>query len=245
MNLPPICHLVDMEETASTNDDACRLAREGRAEGTVVRTLRQTKGRGRQGRVWESEPGNLFMSLVLRPDVAASVAGQLSFCAAVALMRTLQDVLPDVSALRLKWPNDVLIDGKKAAGILLESELSSEGKVAWVVIGMGVNLVTAPDEAVSLKSCSVEVTRDVFFEKLMHNMMAVYTTWQEQGFMPVRDEWLQHAHAVDDPIRVRLPQEEFSGTFRGIDMNGALCVALSDGRERTIASGEVFALEAS
>lgn len=234
-------NLIELAETGSTNDDAKQLAREGCPEGTVVWAHRQNAGRGRQGNQWVTIDGNLFMSLVLRPGKTAPETGQLSFVAAVALAEALGDVLPCEAALTLKWPNDVLLGGKKAAGILLEAESASNGGVDWVVIGMGLNVMGAPEGAVSLAGLGVKTTARDMLEKVYQRLISLYGIWQQRGFAPIRAEWLRHAGNIGNVINIRLPRETFSATFVGIDDNGALQVVLSDGTRRDIASGEVFA----
>lgn len=234
-------NLIELPETGSTNDDAKKLAREGCPEGTVVWAHRQNTGRGRQGNLWVTVEGNLFMSLILRPAKTAAETGQLSFVAAVALAEALGGVLPREAAPTLKWPNDVLLGGKKAAGILLETESGHNGRVDWVVIGIGLNVRGAPDGAVSLAALGVETTARAMLEKVYQRLISLYGIWQQHGFAPIREEWLRHAGNIGNVINIRLPKETFSATFVGIDGNGALQVVLNDGTRRDIASGEVFA----
>lgn len=232
--LPQAFTLLELPAIGSTNDHAKKLAREGAAAFTIVWTHDQTAGRGRQGNSWTSVPGNLYMSLLLRPGTPPVQTGQLSFVAAVALAETLQEVLPSSARLGLKWPNDLLLNGKKAAGILLEAENG------WVVIGMGVNIAGAPEGAISLKDLCVETSSGAVLEKLSLRLKSLYDLWLQNGFAPVRAEWLRHAHNIGQPINVRLPRETFSATFVGIDEAGALQVELPDGSSRQISSGEVF-----
>jgi len=142
--LPPHFTLVELPAVGSTNDYAKDLARKGQSAFTVVWTHDQTAGKGRQGNTWTSIPGNLYMTMILRPGVNAERTGQLSFVAAVALAETLKEFLPSSAQITLKWPNDLLLNGKKAAGILLETEAGGAKPVDWVVIGMGVNVTGAP-----------------------------------------------------------------------------------------------------
>lgn len=234
-------NLIEKAETGSTNDDAKALARAGCPAGTVVWAHRQTAGRGRQGNDWTTLDGNLFMTLVLRPDTDAVGAGQLSFVAAVALAETLREVLPLSANVSLKWPNDVLLDGKKAAGILLETESAPGGKMEWVVIGIGLNLRAAPQGAASLADYGALLSAASALEKLHARLISLYDVWVRHGFDPIRDAWLRHAAHIGNTINVRLPHENFKATFIGIDPRGALQVEMPDGTRRDIASGEVFA----
>ncbi len=237
--------VIVLETTGSTNDDAKAQARDGAAEGTVVHARRQTAGRGRQGNHWMSEPGNLYMSMVLRPRVSAADSGQLSFLAAVALAQTVESFLPQGTDIALKWPNDLLITGRKAAGILLETESAAgaNGGPEWLVLGMGLNLRHAPEGAVALYDLAgAEIDVDRARDALMGNVLSLYRHWQREGFAPVRSAWLARAARLGQSIRVRLPNEEFYAVFDGIDARGALEVTMQHGARRVIASGEVFAI---
>lgn len=232
--LPADFRLVELPSIGSTNDFAKNLARDGAPAFTIVWTHEQTAGRGRQGNSWTSIPGNLYMSMLLRPATPAGVTGQLSFVAAVALAETLTSLLPPAAQLALKWPNDILLGGRKAAGILLEAESD------WVVIGMGVNVAGAPDGAASLSSLGVAAESGQVLEILALRLKMLYDLWAKNGFAPIRAEWLRHAHNIGGQINVRLPKESFAGKFIGIDDAGALQVELQDGTRRQISSGEVF-----
>ncbi len=140
-----------LSHVPSTQNSIRELAAEGAPEGTVVQALMQTSGRGRQGNQWISPMGNLYMSMLLRPGCTAMAAGQISFVAAVALSAAMDDVMAPGHAKTLKWPNDVLIDGKKCAGILLESDLDKDGNVNSLVLGMGVNIMAPPEDRIGLQ----------------------------------------------------------------------------------------------
>lgn len=233
--------IVYLEAVGSTNDHAKQLARNGAVEGTTVTAARQTAGRGRQSNQWTSEPGNLYMTLILRPDVRASDSGQLSFLAAVALADTVAAVLPD-QAVTLKWPNDLLLNGQKAAGILLETEAVAGKKLDWLVMGIGLNIAHAPDGAACLNALGAGVTAQEMLGVLRGRIFDLYAEWQRAGFAPIRDAWLARAAHIGQEINVRLPKENFRATFMGIDATGALHVTMPDGQERHIASGEVYTI---
>lgn len=234
--------IVQLDAVGSTNEAAKDMARKGAVEGTIVTAVRQTAGKGRQGNHWLSEPGNLYMTLILRPDVAAGESGQLSFLAAVALANAVEKVLPAGVTITLKWPNDLLLNGKKAAGILLETEAGSVQTVDWLVMGMGLNIAHAPDNAAALGSLGGHIAPLDMLHTVRAEIMGLYKTWQEKGFVPIRAAWLARAAHKAQEINVRLPTETFRATFLGIDDTGALHVKLPDGQERHIASGEVFGL---
>lgn len=234
--------IIQLDAVGSTNDYAKDLARKGAIEGTIVTAACQTAGKGRQGNQWMSEPGNLYMTLVLRPGVSAADSGQLSFLAAVALANAVEKVLPAGTKIALKWPNDLLLNGKKAAGILLETEAGSGKTVDWLVMGMGLNIAHAPDNAISLGSLGGHIAPLDMLQIVRSDIMAFYEVWQREGFSPIRAAWLARAAHREQEINVRLPTETFRATFLGIDEAGALHVKLPDGQERHIASGEVFGL---
>ena len=143
--LPAKFRLVEMDSVDSTNTEAKRLACAGAADGTIVWAQRQTAGRGRRGRTWTSEPGNLYASFVLRPGCAPMQAAQLTFVAALAVRDLLSIYLNNSDSIACKWPNDVLVGGRKISGILLETSTSGSGVVDWLGLGIGVNLRHHPD----------------------------------------------------------------------------------------------------
>lgn len=241
--LPSFYRLVSHERVASTNDEAKELAASGAPAGTLVAARSQSAGRGRQGRSWVSAPGNLYASLILRPAVAAATAAQLGFVAALAVADACQALVP-AAALALKWPNDVLLGGKKLAGILLESQARASGALDWVVVGIGLNLATYPIDvdypATALAATGADVSIDSALAALATALLEQYERWRDgAGFATIRADWLARAQGVGQPIRVRLPSETRSGIFAGLDSDGALLLDTPRGRER-IAAGDVF-----
>lgn len=223
--LDPFYRLVRLDETASTNDDARQLAGEGAPEGTLVWAARQTAGRGRRGRRWESPAGNLYMSLLLRPVMPLSQAGQVGFLAALSIAETAAVLLPN-RTVACKWPNDVLVDGKKVAGLLLESEARADGTADWLVVGLGVNVASHP-EGVEFPATSLAAegrAADVaeVLSGITAHFGAWYRRWQAEGFAPVREAWLARAAGVGGPVRVRFETHTEEGVFAGLDGEGAL-----------------------
>jgi BirA family biotin operon repressor/biotin-[acetyl-CoA-carboxylase] ligase len=237
--LPPEFRLLDYDRLASSNDEAKRLARDGAAHGTVVWARSQDAGHGRRGRAWVSPEGNLAVSFILRPDCAPAVAAQLGFVAAVALGDAL-----NLPALRNKWPNDLLVDGRKLSGILLESETGAAGTLSWIVVGIGVNILDHPRDmampATSLRAVgSFDADAATLLGRLAPALLRRYETWRRDGFAPVRTAWLARAAALGEAIAVRLPHETLNGIFAGLDDNGALILDSAAGPRR-IAAGEIF-----
>jgi len=244
LTLPDGFRLHRYETLGSTNDEARSLARAGAPEGTLVWSLAQTAGKGRRGRPWVSPPGNLYLSLVQRPAGPPAQAAQLGFVAAIALGDALDRVARPVARLRYKWPNDLLIDGRKIAGILLESETAAAGSADFVIIGIGVNLVSAPRDvefpATSLAEAGCAgLTASRLLEAFAHSFAGWATRWREEGFAPVRAAWLTRASGLGEGIRVRLEHQTFDGRFLDLDHDGALLLDGAEGHRR-IAAGEVF-----
>lgn len=245
--LPPAYHLITFEEVDSTNAEARRRAEEGAPEGTLIRADRQSAGRGRRGREWQSPDGNLYMSLLLRPNQPLEQSARLSFVAAVALGDALASLVPPMIEIGLKWPNDLLVHGRKCAGLLLESAARANGVLDWLIIGIGVNLVSHPDDLpYPATDLAFEGVTDIKPEAVMQAFARYFLrwsdTWLDHGFEPVRAAWLDRAHGLDGPLEVRLDRETFSGSFVGLDPDGALVVGLEDGSQRRVAAGDVFPL---
>lgn len=241
--LPGFFRLRSFACLASTNETAKELAAAGAPEGTLVTAAEQSAGRGRYGRSWASPPGNLYASLLLRPNADPAAAAQLGFAAALAVAEAAQQVFPPGAPVSLKWPNDVLVGGAKAAGILLESRGGDAGAVAWLVIGIGVNLASAPLDtpypATCLAAWGAEVAPADFLPICAGRLLAWYEAWRQAGFAPVRAAWLGRAHPMGERLRVRLAGEELEGRFAGLDADGRLLLEGREGRQ-PIAAAEVF-----
>jgi len=236
-----LCHYATL---GSTNDEAKALARAGAPAGTIVWADEQTAGRGRRGRTWQSPPGNLYLSLVLRPDGAPAHAAQLGFVAALGLGDGLAELVGPAVELRYKWPNDLLASGKKLAGILLESETAAGDRVDFVVVGIGVNIAAAPGgvefPATSLAAEGIAgVTAAVLLAAFARHFEIWERRWRATGFLPVRAAWLARASGLGKPIRVRLERSALFGRFLDLDADGALVLEEAQGNRR-IAAGDVF-----
>jgi BirA family biotin operon repressor/biotin-[acetyl-CoA-carboxylase] ligase len=228
----------------STNEEARRLAAAGEAGAVWIMADRQSAGRGRRGRNWESPTGNLAATLLLRPEKPVSEAAQLSFVAALATSDALQSIT-QASLFRVKWPNDVLAGSGKIAGILLESASTGRRHLDWLAIGIGVNLAQHPQgtefPATSLAALGEPVpTAHEMLVCLAGEWVKWYEVWAVRGFGQVRDAWLARAAGLGVRIRARLQNEEVIGVFEGIDETGALILRETRDRVRVIAAGEVF-----
>jgi BirA family biotin operon repressor/biotin-[acetyl-CoA-carboxylase] ligase len=234
--LPDGWTLVALDTVGSTNDEAARLADSGAPEGTVVWSREQTGGRGRRGRRWSSPVGNLYSSTILRPDCAAAQAAELGFVAALAVA----DMVPAGRQVRVKWPNDVLVDGGKIAGILLESAVADGGRVLHVVAGIGINVGFAPQlPEMRYPGSALGGTVEVALEKLAAALARRLADWRRDGFAAVRAAWLAQAGPLGAEVDVKLGEGLVSGRFAGLDPEGALLLETADGPRR-IVSGELL-----
>jgi BirA family biotin operon repressor/biotin-[acetyl-CoA-carboxylase] ligase len=229
----------------STNEEVRRQAETGAAEGLAVLAKQQTAGRGRRGRGWSSVPGNMFLSFLLRPKASPAQAATLSFLTAVAVLEAIDLAGPAAGTqLTCKWPNDVLVDGAKVAGILLESRTTPDGALGWVTVGVGVNLVSHPVDTLypvtALNRHGIEAMPEDFAQWLLARYGYWYGRWQAEGFAPVRTAWLARAQGLGQPVVVRLPDSELHGRFVALDDSGALLLELPDGRRHTVTAGDVF-----
>jgi BirA family biotin operon repressor/biotin-[acetyl-CoA-carboxylase] ligase len=231
----------DYVELDSTNEEARRLAEAGEPGPLWIMAARQTAGRGRRGRAWDAGEGNLAATLLLRPEASQAITGQLSFAAALAAAEMVQHFAP-AAAVTVKWPNDVLAESRKIAGILLEGALDAQG--SWLAIGIGVNLAHHPEgtafPATSLPQLGIAPPScDQALGLLAARFAHWYDAWMESGFETLRAAWLKRASGLGAPITARLPHETRAGVFEGIDASGALL--LKEGTQvRAIAAGEVF-----
>ena len=231
-------------EIDSTNEEARRLAAAGELGPVWITADRQTAGRGRRGRVWESPTGNLAATLLVRPAKPAALCAQLSFVAALAASDVVAQLAP-ATDVRVKWPNDVLANERKIAGILLESANTGGERLDWLAVGIGINLAAHPTgtdfQATSILALGhASVPPQDAALRLAASWAGWYAAWTAEGFARIRDVWLSRAARLGTRIRARLASEETSGVFEGIDENGALILREAPGRARTISAGEVF-----
>ncbi|MFV0302078.1 MAG: biotin--[acetyl-CoA-carboxylase] ligase [Paracoccus sp. (in: a-proteobacteria)] len=231
----------------STNAEAQRLA--GQLSGpTWIMARQQTAGRGRRGREWSTGSGNFAASLLLRPEGGPAEAARLSFVAALALDQALTAVCGPFARIAIKWPNDVLLNGGKVAGILLESIGSGQG-VDALAIGIGVNLAEAPDSGsvgpgatrpVSvLSETGHAVTQDDFLDLIAPAFDHWLRQLQSFGFDPIRAAWLARAAKLGETITARTGQDSWTGRFDGIDGTGALMLQTAEG-QKIIPAADVY-----
>lgn len=229
-------HVNVLASVPSTQEPVHQAAEEGEGEGLVIQAFQQQSGKGRSGHHWDSPMGNLYMSFLLRPLCEPIRMGEMAFVIALSLSKALDDYIdPKKHKKQLKWPNDVLIDGLKISGILLEIGADNS-----LIVGMGVNILSAPELAVSLNKVSSE---PVYVNKVRDNILdkigIFYKQWQDEGFAPIRDLWLNQAYGLNEEMTARLPTEKHKGFFRGIDETGALLLELNDGTVKTVHAADV------
>ncbi len=232
----------------STNVYATRLAREGALEGTIVIADAQSGGKGRLGRSWVSPPAvNLYLSVILRPSVAASVAPQLNLLAAVAVADAISEICQLTPAI--KWPNDVLVAGKKVCGILAEMQTEA-GELRAVILGIGVNInasLSAFPEELREKASSLllvsgrTIERSTFTASLLTHLEKWYVLWLEQGLVALRTTWeIYAAWFLQKRIAVAAPEGTVTGTVLGLDSDGALLLRREgDGGIHRLLAGDV------
>lgn len=241
----------------STSTEAARAAQLGDAGDVWFCALKQTEGRGRRGRVWETASGNLAASLLVVPDCDPAISATLGFVAGVAMNRALRQVVPGAvvkqgidgadgqggSRIALKWPNDVLADGAKLSGILLEAQKRPDGGMA-IVIGMGVNIVAAPEglpyPATSLRALGYDISAETVFAALSDAWVDTVEIWNSgRGIPDVLSLWREAAAGIGAEVAVQRDGEVVRGVFETIDEAGRLIVRANDNRRIAITAGDV------
>lgn len=244
-SLPPGVRHIALGDVGSTNQEALALARDGERGPLWITAERQLQGRGRRGRPWVSEAGNLYASLLLTDPAPLDRLGTLPLVAALGVYNALRPFFARTpQALAIKWPNDILVDGAKVNGILLESEVLAGGTMA-VVIGCGINCAHHPEgtpyPATSLRACAVDVAPEVLFPRLAASMATELARWDRgTGFAAIREDWLRAARGLGEPVRVQMAGSVLEGRFADLDARGYLLVEKVDGDIATVSAGDLF-----
>ena len=233
--------MIELQSTTSTNDEAVSLIKSGQAwDGLVVWAREQTKGRGRRGRQWISPPGNLHCSMILDVAQYRAQAAQLGFVAAVALVDALAVLMPK-QRFFCKWPNDVLVEDKKVAGMLLEAE-----GINWLVLGLGVDVAHCPPAdlldrpAISLAQLGYDGDAKAVLDGFCKAMIPWVEQWKRFGFTAIRQAWIDRVYGIGGPVTVRLEKDVIVGTFLDLDQDGALVMQEDGGGKRRILAGDVY-----
>ena len=217
--------IVELETVTSTNDELKKLAERGAKPFTVVTAKTQTKGRGRYDRKWESSEGNLFLSILVN---FSDKFPAISLITGLAVYHTIQKFTK--AETKIKWPNDVLVNGKKICGILLEKV---EDKI---VIGIGLNIINSPEYATDLKKLGVETSTKEVQKALLYEVQKYLEELEKKGFLKLKQEWLNHAAFLNEEIKVKSVNNEISGKFEGITDEGLLMLY----GNTIINAGEIF-----
>jgi len=237
------CQRIELEACGSTNDEAARLARAGAKHGTVVIAERQKSGRGRDGRPWESPLGGLYMSAVLRPPMPVVDVPPLTLAIGIGLCEAVRETgAPAV----LKWPNDLLVDGRKLAGVLVEAQ-SQGNRLEAVIVGIGVNVqgelpAAVAESGITLaEAAGVTIDRELLIERVIAHVERWVDQYVSVGLEPIIPAW--HARmAVGLTARATVDGEPLTGSVAGLDADGALLLRDCDGKVHRVRSGDVEVL---
>jgi BirA family biotin operon repressor/biotin-[acetyl-CoA-carboxylase] ligase len=250
--------LVGFDTIGSTNSEALAAAAAGDPGGIWFASLQQTAGRGRRGRAWHSPIGNLAASLLIVPDAGPETIATLGFVAGVALNAGLSAILPGGmvrigidgadgadgrSRIALKWPNDVLADGAKLAGILLEASKTPDGRTA-IIVGIGVNVVAAPEgvpyPATSLRALGIDRSAEDVFEALSDAWVEAFSIWNDgNGVSAILERWRGSAAGIGAPVAISQDGVVRRGIFETIDSAGRLIIRDDEGTRHPITAGDV------
>ena len=233
------------EEIGSRNDEAFLLGLSGAPEGTALIANKQSAGRGRLHRVWHSPAGsNIYTSIILRPKIESAKAPQISILAGVAVADVLESYCPD--RIKLKWPNDVLIDGKKVCGILSQIKTAAS-EVDFIVLGIGINVNISysqfPKEICNLAtSLAIETGREISRQELIislyENLGKWYKHLMQDGFGRVKEKWLSMSPMIGELVQVMFQEEAVSGKAIGIDEDGSLILLATGNKELKVSAGD-------
>ncbi|MFV2091858.1 MAG: biotin--[acetyl-CoA-carboxylase] ligase, partial [Hyphomicrobiales bacterium] len=237
--------VVELGSVGSTNGEALRLAatiESGAPLADWVTASQQTQGRGRHGRHWHSPPGNLYATRLLRTSLPVQKIVELTLVTGIAVHDAVSTLLDGAATVELKWPNDVLADGAKIAGILIQTEPG--GAQTAVAIGIGINVVVSPPggpASTSMGAHGWHGDSTQVFDALAGSLENWIGVWSKgTGFAAIRDAWAARSMPVGSRVRVRLPGETIHGTVAGLDPTGALLLRLADGAIRKITTGDVL-----
>jgi len=248
----PAAPILLLDHTDSTNAEARRRADAGETGPLWIVARRQTDGRGRRGRSWESQDGNLFATLMQLTRKSPAEAAQVTFVAALAIADLL-DAWAPASLVTIKWPNDVMLAGQKASGVLVESGVHESGGL-WLAVGIGINLLSAPEGTERPATALAHHLRgdaasppsiEVAAAKLAEAFNVWMMRWETLGFQPILDAWRARTAGLDGPAVARLGRETIEGRAEGVGPDGALKLRLADGSLRLISAGDVFFGEAA
>jgi BirA family biotin operon repressor/biotin-[acetyl-CoA-carboxylase] ligase len=239
-------HRIDLATCGSTNDEAARFARAGASHGTVVIAETQSAGRGRDGRVWQSPAGNLYLSAIVKPPISLDLVPPLTLAIGIGVCDAVR--LFGVAG-ELKWPNDILVGGKKLAGVLVEAQ-SQGNRLDTVIVGIGLNIRRVPAEvseiATSLQDhCEDDIDRALVIERVCTQVERWIDRYVAIGLPGIVDAW-QSRMASGLRVRARIGSDrELTGEVGGLDVDGALLIRDGDGALTRVRSGDVEVIRAA
>lgn len=225
-------------ELSSTQDEAKRLISSGQAKvGQVIVAEAQASGHGRYTKHWESNKGDVAVTIIVKPEVDLEILGQICYAAALAVAETITALDPNIY-LKFKWVNDILVNDRKVCGILLEKV-----EYGLVLVGIGINVKSAENlkkyNATSLESEGISVNYDEFVKAVIESFVDNYNLWLDQGFSPLKVQWLRLAKGIDEKLQVNLFDKSIEGIFLGIDDAGNLLLMV-DSKVQSIPAGQIF-----
>jgi BirA family biotin operon repressor/biotin-[acetyl-CoA-carboxylase] ligase len=238
-------NVLRLESVDSTNTHARQLGERGAIDGTLVVAAEQTGGRGRHGRHWHSPRGNFYGSLLLRPEMKLADAASLSLVIGLSALVAIEAVAGQGLDIVVKWPNDLLLGGRKLAGILLEGASTADGSCAWLVAGLGVNLASHPGNPVypsaALADVGIQgVTPDIFLTSYLAALSRNLPLWRAEGFAPFRQAWLARAAGLGRPVSLRVGDVAHHGLLADLGMDGSILIESPAGCLECFTAGELF-----
>jgi len=247
LNLPPLYEPIALEGT-NVFAEACRRAKEGAQEGTLLWTRTPSEVQGRTGLPWLAGPDDLQCAIILEPDYSTTEAAQLVYVTAIATALAAADLVPPLTEMSYGWPNDVRLDDAKIGAVDLGAGLDPAGDFRWMVLGTRINVKTEPSgleaEAASLQeegAPTVEPTE--VLERFARHFLTWSSRWADEGFTPVREAWQNHGPEIGQPMAIRLPGEQSEGTYQGLDAAGNLKRVASEGGEEILTIAKAFGID--
>ncbi len=237
------------EHLASTQDTLKEMVAVNGAysisEGTVIHAIQQDSGRGRHGRVWESELVNLTFSFIIKPNCDISNIGQIAILCGLSISNAVVETISENYKCVLKWPNDILINDRKCSGILIDAAPAEHNKVPYFIIGVGINVTSSPlAEATCLKNHTDDIIDpEKFMKDVLSSFSDIYTQWKSDGFDDVRSKWIEKTYNIGREVSVKIGSNHVKGYFHSIDTYGNLVIICAkEDKKIKITSGEVFLL---
>jgi len=236
--------IIEYQEIDSTNSEAKRIASSNTPVSSILWAHKQSAGRGRYGRVWDSSVGNLYMSILMPLECSVSCASELSFVMGLATYDVVNSLINQPNHLSLKWPNDIFIDDNKIGGILLES--ITHKNQTWIIIGLGLNLQSSPHDikhTSSLKEYGINILPKDILALIIDSFKKHHAIWRANSFTHIRKSWLEKAYRLGQEITLGYDTHRVSGVFESIDQSGAIKLRLKSGEVKTMYTGEIFCID--